>query len=53
MAFLNTNANEEKLFETYIKPVTFNEWELESLNVFDLGDNPLKQYGRDCKEDYS
>ena len=35
-----------------IAPTKFNEWELETLNVFDLEDNPMKRYGRDCETDY-
>lgn len=52
MAFLNAHASDDKLFEAYIKPTTFNEWELETLNVFDLEDSPMKRYGRDCETDY-
>lgn len=43
---------EDKHYETMIAPTTFNEWDLETLRVFDLEDNPMKRYGRDCKEDY-
>lgn len=43
---------EDKHYETMIAPTKFNEWELETLNVFDLEDNPMKRYGRDCETDY-
>ena len=36
---------EDKHYETMIAPTTFNEWDLETLRVFDLEDNPMKQYG--------
>ena len=43
---------EDKHYETMIAPTTFNEWDLEALRVFDLEDNPMKRYGRDCETDY-
>lgn len=43
---------QQRIEEALLKPLSFTEYELESLRVFDLEDNPMKQYGRDCKEDY-
>jgi hypothetical protein len=43
---------QQRIEESFLQPLSFSEYELESLRVFDLEDNPMKQYGRDCKEDY-